>query len=415
MINKIKTIIKEIIKKLIKSIEYLIIETLYKSKKKDESQINNKEKSIMILISKLNNGGAERVAANISNEISKKYNLILVTCVEKTDEDYKCDAKRIVLDNNKKKIFKNLSLVQQLKRIKRENSITHTISFCSKMNYLNVMSKVDDVAIISIRNNLSESEKEIKNKHINKIAGKYSDKITVVSKMLIQDQVDNFNAKNEKISAIYNFCNEEDIDNKLKEENSIDLGDKAVINVGRLSYQKGQAHLIRAFKRVVDFVPDAKLYILGQGDLKRDLELEIEKNSLEKNVFLLGFQTNPYIYMQKSCLFVLSSFYEGMSNVILEAMYCGLPVVSTDCRTGTREIIAPNTALDTKNHEKTFEEYGVLVPVIKDAEDENIIADAIIEMLNNNELRNKYKKKSKERISDFSKDKLINKWVGIIE
>ena len=104
-----------------------------------------------------------------------------------------------------------------------------------------------------------------------------------------------------------------------------------------------------------------------------------------------------------------------MSNVILEAMYCSLPVISTDCKSGTREIIAPSTDINSNNTEITKEEYGILVPVIKTKEEEKKLASAIIEMLKNKELKEEYSRKSNKRIQDFSKEKAIEKWFEIIE
>ena len=285
----------------------------------------------MILVSRLYNGGAEKVAAIIANEISKKYNLVLVTIEDKNENDYECTATRIVLKENQGKFLVKKNLVKQIRKIKEKYNITHTISLCSKMNYFNVMSKVNDVNIISIRNYLSVSVKEKKYQHINKVSAKYADKIIVVSKQLIEDQVKNFKADKGKIHVIYNYIDEERIDECLIDAN-IDKNENSIINIGRLSYQKGQLNLIRAFKKVVMIISNAKLYILGQGELKEELEHEIKKLDLEKNVFMLGFQKNPYKFLKEANVFVLSSFYEGMSNAILEAMYCGLPIISTDCK-----------------------------------------------------------------------------------
>ncbi|MBR1540301.1 MAG: glycosyltransferase, partial [Clostridia bacterium] len=173
----------------------------------------------MILVSRLYNGGAEKVAAIIANEISKKYNLVLVTIEDKNENDYECTATRIVLKENQGKFLVKKNLVKQIRKIKEKYNITHTISLCSKMNYFNVMSKVNDVNIISIRNYLSVSVKEKKYQHINKVSAKYADKIIVVSKQLIEDQVKNFKADKGKIHVIYNYIDEERIDECLIDAN----------------------------------------------------------------------------------------------------------------------------------------------------------------------------------------------------
>lgn len=381
---------------------------------------NDKDKNIMILVPRLNNGGAERVVSNLADELSKKFKVILVTKEEKKEIDYKCNVKRVVLTSKKENISRYLHFfkeINELKEIKKKENITHTISFCTQMNYLNVMSKVNDEIIISIRNYLSESEKGKKSIYMIKKSAKYADKIVAVSQLLAKEQIKKFKAKKKKVIVINNFCDKEKIDKKLGEnlnQKKVE-NENIVLNVGRLTYQKGQIHLINSFRKVVDEIPNSKLLILGQGELKEVLEKRISDLNLNENVFLMGFQNNPYTYMKKSKVFVLSSFYEGMSNVTLEAMYCNLPVISTDCKTGTREILAPNTDLELCNNSITKEEYGILVPVIKNEEDENLLSEAIIEILKDKDLREKYSNKSTKRIKDFSKEEIMKKWINLIE
>ena len=111
--------------------------------------------------------------------------------------------------------------------------------------------------------------------------------------------------------------------------------------------------------------------------------------------------------------FVLSSFFEGMPNVILEAMYTGLPIISCDCISGVREIIAPKT--DIRNKNMTKEEYGILVPIMKEEKAVDYLANAIIEMLQNKKLNDYYRKQSRKRIKDFSKDKKMKEWLNIVK
>ena len=370
------------------------------------------KKNIMVLIYHLRNGGAERVASNLCDELSKKYNVILVTCEEPTNNDYSCEVERIFVDEMRAKYFKLFDTVKQIKSIKKKYHITHTISFTAQMNYLNVMSRVKDNTIISIRNfiSLAENDNTPKNIYMNKLSIKYADKITVVSKVLGKDLIDNFKAKEDKIYPIYNFVDKDKIDKFLKEKNKIKLSKNTVITVGRLNNQKGHINLIRSFKYVVDEIRDAKLIILGQGPLEDRINSEIKKLNLEQNVKLIGYQKNPYLYMKNSSLFVLSSFYEGMPNVVLEAMYTGLPIISCDCKSGPREILAPNSDLNVEINDISYEEYGVLVPVLNNKKYERIMGDAIIELLKDSKLRGRYSIKSKKRIKDFSKEEMMEMW-----
>ena len=331
---------------VIKLFDNLIVKVSYFFTKKS---CEFPEKSILVFVSQLRNGGAERVAANIADEFSKKYKTILVTYSSPTKEDYSCGVERIVIDENKSKFFRNYYVVKNLRKIKRKYHITHSISFCSRANYLNVMSKVGDKTIISIRSYLKYSELDQLYRKLNEVAGKYCDLSVVVSKQLIEEQVEEYHSTYDKNKVIYNFLDTKKIDDSLNEKNNIKLSRNTIINIGRLSSQKGQIYLIRSFQKVVEVVPDAKLIILGQGELKEKLQKEIKELKLSKNVKLLGFKKNPYVYMKKSSIYVSSSFFEGMSNSLLEAMYLGLPIITTDCISGMREIIAPNTDINIRN------------------------------------------------------------------
>ena len=376
-----------------------------------------KQKNIMVLIYHLRNGGAERVASNLCDELSKKYNVVLVTCEKPTNNDYSCGVERIVVDEMRAKYFKLFDTVNQIKSIKKKYHIKHTISFTAQMNYLNVMSRVYDNTIISVRNfiSLAENDNTPKNIYMNRLSIKYADKITVVSKVLGKDLIDNFGAKENKIYPIYNFVDKDKIDNFLKERNNIKLSKNTVITVGRLNNQKGHINLIRAFKYVVDEIKDAKLIMLGQGPLEENIKKEIKKLHLEKNIELLGYQKNPYLYMKNSSLFVLSSFYEGMPNVVLEAMYIGLPIISCDCKSGPREILAPSGDLYQDIDNICHEKYGVLVPVLDNKKYEQIMGVAIIELFKDSKLRDNYSRKSKKRIKDFSKEKMMEEWNKVLD
>lgn len=111
-----------------------------------------------------------------------------------------------------------------------------------------------------------------------------------------------------------------------------------VLAVGRLTRAKDFSTLIRAFK-LLRQSRDAKLIILGEGELRPELERLITSLNLNADVSLPGFIKNPFPYMRHSAVFVSSSKWEGLSNVIIEAMACGMPIVATDCPHGPAEIL----------------------------------------------------------------------------
>ena len=111
-----------------------------------------------------------------------------------------------------------------------------------------------------------------------------------------------------------------------------------VVACGRLSQQKDYPTLLRAWELVVKKTP-AVLWILGTGPDRQSLEQLRDSLGLKDSVRFMGFQKNPFAYMAKADLFVLSSLWEGFANVIVEAMACGVAVVSTDCPYGPSEIL----------------------------------------------------------------------------
>ncbi|WP_066065382.1 CDP-glycerol glycerophosphotransferase family protein [Neobacillus soli] len=119
------------------------------------------------------------------------------------------------------------------------------------------------------------------------------------------------------------------------------------ITMGRLSPEKGQDNLIKAFAQFLNGSEKSKLYILGAGPLRKDLEALIEEHHLEDSVYLVGQVENPFKLMKKCDCFVLSSHYEGQPMVLLEAMTLGMQIIATD-------IVANRTVLEQGR-------YGLLV------------------------------------------------------
>ena len=140
-------------------------------------------------------------------------------------------------------------------------------------------------------------------------------------------------------------------------------GGKRVLAVGRLVPEKNHLALIEAFRRVVGEV-EARLVILGEGPLRETLARRVDELGLAGAVKLPGFREDPFPAYASADLFVLSSDYEAFGNVIVEALGCGVPVVSTDCPSGPREILRDG-------------EFGALVP----CGDVPALADAIVRAL----------------------------------
>ena len=143
-----------------------------------------------------------------------------------------------------------------------------------------------------------------------------------------------------KTKVIFNACSDDNLRNSLNEKISeLKIPEMPVlIACGRLVDQKDYPTFLKAVRIVRQHLP-VETWILGEGPLRNKLEGYAEKLGIYNSVKFLGFQKNPFKFFASANVFVLSSIYEGFGNVIVEAMACSLPVISTDCPFGPNEII----------------------------------------------------------------------------
>lgn len=226
---------------------------------------------------------------------------------------------------------------------------------------------------------------------------RWVDGIVASSQGVANDLARTANLSLENIKVIYNPMVIAEILEKSKEPIThpwFASGEPPVIlGVGRLVKQKDFPTLIKAFSLVRQHLP-AKLIIIGEGEKRPELEALVDKLDLGNEIDLPGFQMNPYAYMARANIFVLSSIFEGFGNVIVEAMVVGTPVVSTNCESGPAEILANG-------------KYGNLVP-IRDVE---ALANAIVTTLNkppNSEIL-------QQRARAFSLNSIITQYLEIAE
>ena len=216
--------------------------------------------------------------------------------------------------------------------------------------------------------------------------------IIAVSQGVKEDLVKTFGIRAERVRVIYNPAGSMVLPELVGRENS-GSGDKIeilnILSVGELKDQKKHDLLIRAFA-ILPSRYRCNLFIVGEGALRGSLEKLIADLGLNDRVFLPGFYLDLAVWYQNSHLFVLSSGWEGFGNVIVEALSFGLPVVSTDCMSGPREIL-----------ENGF--YGSLVP----CGDAEALASAMEDAL----WRAHDKHALRRRSQDFSTEKIANQYL----
>jgi glycosyltransferase involved in cell wall biosynthesis len=170
----------------------------------------------------------------------------------------------------------------------------------------------------------------------NWLSGKNSNHLIFQCQYMANDYSKETGLKSKKYSIIYNPVLVEKVERLSHEKIEIKY---TFIAVGRLDTQKDYKTLLAGCALLKAKNPNFTLGIIGDGSLKEDLQSEIKELQLEKNVFLLGLHTNPYPFMKQARYLVSSSLYEGFSNVIIESLCIGTPVIATNCPGGNAEVI----------------------------------------------------------------------------
>ncbi|ELS03856.1 glycosyltransferase [Xenococcus sp. PCC 7305] len=166
-----------------------------------------------------------------------------------------------------------------------------------------------------------------------------------------------------------------------------------LIAMGRLTEQKAFDVLLQAFARIAQQYSNWQLLILGEGELRGELEQLKTELGLGQQVVMPGLIANPFPLLRRGQLFVLSSRYEGFGNVIIEAMACGLPVISTDCPSGPSEIIQDDIS-------------GLLVPVTN----VDALAQAMATLMSRPDKRQQFIEKAQQGLGRFELQNILDRW-----
>lgn len=183
-------------------------------------------------------------------------------------------------------------------------------------------------------------------------------------------------------------------------------GVPVIITHGRLREQKNLFLLIRSFAVLTKRI-SVRLVLVGTGRDEDRLRAHAQELGVGEHVAFAGYATNPYAYLAKADCYVSASLWEGMSNSLVEAMICGVPVVASDCASGPREVLAPDT--DYRNRLVTGSEmarHGILVAV----NDEEALTDALEGMITDKRLSSRYRAESLARATDFDEGPLVREY-----
>lgn len=306
-------------------------------------------KRIAFFIPTLHGGGAEKVVINLLKVI--QYQDIALDLVMATAEGpYLNSIPQSVraIDLAAGRVVK---AILPLSKYLQDNRPQALISHMNHANLVavaaNRLSSFKTQVILVEHNTLSASKSKLLRAKLvpllMKLIYPQADKIVGVSQAVSRDLESELGLTQQTVATIYNPVVDEQLlaqaraplDHPWFQENTPPV----FLAVGRLTPQKDFATLIEAFALVRKKVA-AKLIILGEGECRTELETRIEQLGLEQDVGLPGFVDNPYAYMSRAKSLILSSRWEGLGNVLIEAMACGCPVIATDCPSGPNEILA---------------------------------------------------------------------------
>lgn len=353
--------------------------------------------NICILISSLNRGGAERVAAALANDFYNRGNNIFVVCLDKSPPSYSLHENIQLLSVSSEgkgritSIFKRLfSLRKNLKHINPD------VILCFSMKnvlYALLTYRKKTKIIGSERTNPYYIKKNILSKFIEKILLPLADGFIFLTK----EGRDYYpSAIKQKSTVIPNGLFAEDIPKSIVPFNSRKLN--VISAVGRLHPVKDHITLLKAFKLFKLNHPTYKLQIYGGGSEYEKLNNLAKELKIEHSVVFNGIVDNVVQHIADSGMFILSSKSESWGNSLMEALSCGIPSISTDCDFGPRQMI--------KNGVN-----GLLVPV----ENKNALAEAMSKIANNHSFAKDLSKNAILIRESHSAQKVANKYYNFIE
>jgi len=352
-------------------------------------------------------GGAERVFMSYVEHLKNCEPYIVCIfandCREKCVHGRRCESLNV--QNHWPLALQLLLGSYRLASLTRRQQFAGIVSFLTFANVISILAKFASKSkckvIINVHDIMSNLVNYTKLKNYQKrllflfirLLYRHADAIIAVCEGVKRDLVEYFGVPIDKVTVIHNPIDIEQI-HRLAAEPVMDILDDnknyyLIVAVGRLAKVKGFDILIQAVARLIKEL-DVRLIIIGDGEERSNLLRLTKELRVDGVVCFLGWQSNPWKYMARADVFVLSSLVEGFPNVIGEAMALGLPVLATNCSPGVRELLE-----DGKS--------GLLVP----AGDPEALAEGIARVLSDEGLRQELAQRGRQRVAQFDLPKVI--------
>ncbi len=360
-------------------------------------------KKLLLIVPSLHQGGLEKVCAATAR-LMQPYFDVQIAIFDSRNVAY--DIKGIPvadlrLPSRPDKIGKVINVIKRglkLRRLKKREHIDIAYSFGPTANLANIASGGGAEKWFGIR-----SYMDMGNPKQIRLFCRYADRLICCSETICREVQEKY--KCDKAVTLQNPFDMKEV-RALSEQEEAELPwseGRILISMGREDVVKGFWHLLKSFSLVHTKLPDTKLMIIGKGEFLPYRELA-RGLGIDDAVYFTGLKKNPYPYLKAGSLYVLTSYYEGFPNAMVEAMSMGLPVIATDCMTGPREILE--------------DQYGILIPNMSPEEDfdsqniteeERNLAGEIIDLLENKDKMEHYHKMAVKRAGDYTAESYIEK------
>jgi len=365
-------------------------------------------KKIFFILPSLSEGGAEKIVTILLNCLDQKtFCLSLVLFEKKGKLLDKVPSGVNIYDLKKKNRFSFFNLIFKLSKIIKKEKPDVVVSFLEYANLITLSSKKlckskKTYWIISERSLPSLSFRNMRFYRIRKFMHNWLDKeadlIIVNSQGTKEELIGNFHISGEKVKIIPNpveIKKIEKLSGELPRHPWFNEKIPILVSVGRLSKPKGFPYLLEAFSLTLKEVK-CRLMILGDGEMKMKLEKIINDLNIKNSVSFLGFVENPYPYVRKANIFILSSLWEGLPNALLEAMALGKPIIVTRCSKQIEKIIENGKS-------------GILVS----PGNSKALKNAIVKLLGDKELQKKIGEEAKNKVFSFSADRITKEYESV--
>ena len=360
-------------------------------------------KKLLLIVPSLHQGGLEKVCVTTA-KLLQPYFQVQIAIFDSRDIAY--DIKGIPvsdlrLESRPGKFAKIVNVLKRgykLRQIIKKEKIDIAYSFGPTANLANIASFGKAEKWLGIR-----SYMDMGNPGQIRLFCKCADKVICCSKEIYREIREKYRCdKAVTLNNPFDIKQAETLSEAEEAELPWTEG-RIIISMGREDVVKGFWHLIKSFALVHKKLPDTRLMIIGKGEFTQYRELA-NALGIDDEVYFAGVKRNPYPYLKKGSLYVLTSYNEGFPNAMVEAMALGMPVIATDCMTGPKEILE--------------DKYGILIPNMDPKPDfspENItdeekhLADQMIELLKDEEKAAHFNKMAKKRAGDYTAETYIEK------